>query len=126
MTKLPGLNEFLDEIDPKKTLDRKKAAAEISVVILLQAIKEAMNKLVSEDQNKIAKILGDEKNLDFEAVYDLFEKAGKHKTLIDAINNNTEKVKREYIKAHLEAIAPKEKEKVLSKFPALRSILNHC
>lgn len=121
MTKFPSLNKFLDEIDPKKTLDRKKAAAEISAIILLQAIQEAMGELEAEKQDKITKILGDKERVDFDKVYDLFEKAGKQKNLIDAINSNAEKVRRDYIKAHLETLPPEEKEKVLSKYPDLRA-----
>lgn len=122
MTKLPSLNKFLEEIDFKKTLDRKKAAAEISVIILLQAIKEAMGELKSEEQDKIKKILGEEEKIDFDKVYDLFEKSGKQKNLIDAINSNSKKVRKEYIKTHLETLAPEEKEKLLSKFPELRKV----
>ena len=120
MNNIPSINQFLEEIDPDKTIDREKAMGEITALTLLWAIKDARGELSKENQENIDKILQDKEKFDFEGIYELFDKAGKKEKLFTSINDNVNKVRVDYIKTHLEAMPQDKRDKVLSKFPALK------
>ena len=123
MVQIPSINQFLEEVDPEKTIDRQKAMAEISSVVLLWAIRDTKGELNHENQEQLEKFLKDQEKFDFGGIYGLFDKAGKKEKLLQFINDNINKVRIDYIKTHLEAMAPEEREKVFAKFPTLKELL---
>jgi|SRR3990167_9602442 len=123
MNKNPSINQFLEEVDPEKTIDRDKAMAEITAVTLISAIKDSKSKLSEEEQIRLDQFLEDKEKLNFDGIYELFENAGKKEALLASINDNINKVRTDYIKAHLGAMPSGKKEEVLTKFPALNDLL---
>lgn len=122
MNQIPNINQFLEEIDPNRTIDRKKAMGEISSVVLLWAINDAKSKLKEEEQRRIDEILGNKEELGFETIYELFDKVGKKETFLASINENINKVKVDYIKTHIQAMPQDKRDQVFSKFPTLREL----
>ena len=122
MNKNPSINQFLEEVDPEKTIDRDKAMAEITAVTLISAIKDSKSKLSEEEQRKLDEILKVKENFNFDGIYELFDGAGKKEVLLASINDNINKVRAEYIKTHLDAMPSDKKGEVLTKFPALKEL----
>ncbi len=122
MNQLPSIDQFLKEVDPSKTIDREQAMGEITAVTLLGAVKDTKGELSDEEQEKLDGILKDKEKFDFEAIYELFDKAGKKEQLLSSVNDNINKVRLDYLKTHLEAMPSDKKEEVFSKFPALKEL----
>jgi len=122
MNQIPAINTFLEEIDPNKTIDREKAITDITTVTLLWAIKDARGELSEEEQGKLDKILKNKEKFDFEALYELFDNAGKKEKLLSSINDNVNKVRVDYIKTHLDSMPADKRDQVLSKFPILKEL----
>ena len=122
MKKLPSVNLFLDEIDPKKTVDREKAVGELAAVALLQATMAVRGILSDEKQKSLDNILKDDKNVNFDIIYDLYADAGKTEQLLDSINENVIKVRKDYMKTHYDAMPQAKKDTLHTKFPALKEL----
>lgn len=122
MNQIPSIDQFLEEIDSDKTIDREKAMAEISAVALKGSIDDAKTNLDSDSQKSLEQILQNKDKFDYEAIIDLFEKGGKKAQFLNSINDNINKVRVDYIKTHLGAMQEDQREKVFSKFPTLREL----
>ena len=59
----------------------------------------------------------------FEKIYEVLEKAGKKEDFIKAINENINEVRIDYMKTHLTAMPEEKREKVISKFPGLKDLV---
>lgn len=124
MNNIPSVNQFLDEIDPEKTIDRARAAVDVGSIVLLKAIEEVNQKLSQGDKDKLSAIGQNKKALDFEKIYDFLKQINKLEDFLKAIDNNLNEVRVDYLKTHLEALAPEKREEVLAKFPGLKGILS--
>jgi len=121
MNQVPSINQFLDEIDPDKTIDRKQASVDMGKVALLSIISKANDQLSKEGQEKFSTILQD-KDVNLNKIQSFFQKLGKAKDFSMSLEKGMEEVKNDYIKTHLKALPSETKEKVLSKFPGLKSL----
>ena len=122
MTQIPSISNFLDEIDPDKTIIRDKAMAEITTVVLLSAVKDSRDCLNEDCREKLEKALNIEK-FNFERVYDVYIEAGKKEELFKSLDECLQKVRINYIKTHLEAMPMQKRDEIFTKFPALKEIL---
>jgi uncharacterized tellurite resistance protein B-like protein len=122
MNQIPNLHQFLEEIDPNKSINREKAIVEITTVAFLWTIKEVKSQLSAAEQEKIDEIIKTKEKFNVGVIYDLFDKAGKKEPFLSSINENVNKVRTDYIKTHLEAMPDDQREKVFSKFPALKEL----
>ncbi|HUW21458.1 MAG TPA: hypothetical protein VMW41_02195 [Candidatus Bathyarchaeia archaeon] len=118
---LPNLNQFFDEVDPEKTIDRAKALTDISLVVILQALVEVRGKLSENRKAELDQILQNDKGLDMDKIYTWFKRIRKRKDLFTAINNQIEKVRIDYMQTHLKAMPAEKRKKVIDRFPALES-----
>lgn len=123
MKPLPSISQFLDEIDPEKTIDRKQAPIDIGSIVLLKAVDESGRRLSQEEKDKLSAMAKSKANLSFQKAYDLFKQINKEEDLLKAIDNNLNEVRIDYLKTHLEALSLDKREKVLAKFPGLKGIL---
>ena len=122
MNNIPSIDQFLQDVDTEKTIDREKAMSEITAVTLLESVTDAKSGLSDESQKSLDKLLQNSEKFEFEAIYELFDKAGKKEQLLTSINENVNKVRIDYIKTHIQAMPVDKKEIVLSNFPALKEI----
>jgi hypothetical protein len=120
MNKVPSIYQFLEEIDPKKTIDRKKAATDISMIIFLEAVNGTKSQLSKASQEKLVK--GLQGNVDFEEVFSIFKEEGKLDDLFREADRKVDKVREDYLKTHLKTMTSAKREKVLAKFPSLKEI----
>jgi len=121
MKNLPNLDLFLSAIDPKITIDRKRASAELTTVVILESIKD-LSKQLSEDQRKgLADILKNEK-LEFDEIMQFMTANGKKDEFLNLLNKNSAKVVEGYIKNHLDKMELQKREEIYSKFPVLREL----
>ncbi len=120
---IPSIKDFLEEVDPNRTIHRDKAMAEITTVVLVSAVRDTRTLLNSECQEKLEKALNIEK-FSFERIYKVFNQAGKKEELFKSIEECLDKVKADYIKTHLEAMPMQKREEVLAKYPALKDLAN--
>jgi len=82
----------------------------------------AKEELSEKQQKELAEILQKSKKLELEKIYKLFEKTGKKKKLIEILDEQISKVRADYIMKHLKSMPSGKREKVLAKFPSLKTI----
>jgi aromatic ring hydroxylase len=117
-----NIMNFLDFIDPEKTIDRKKAVEDITTIVLLEAVGSTIGKLSDKHQKEVKKTLKESNEPNFETVYNLFVKIGKKQELLTALDENIVKVRQDYIRTHLKSMSQEKREQVYSKFPILKEV----
>ncbi len=120
---IPSIKDFLEEVDPNRTISRDKAMAEITTVVLVSAVRDTRGHLDQQCQEKLEKALNIEK-FSFERIYKVFNQAGKKEELFRSIEECLDKVKANYIKTHLDAMSMQKRDELLTKFPALKDLAN--
>lgn len=122
MNHTPSINDFLSEVDKDGRIDRKQALLDISLVAILASFKKASAILSPEDQNKIKELLADPKPETIDAIYKIFDSAGKLDELLTISEEETNNLKIDYIKTHLKAMNDTQREELFKKFPGLREL----
>lgn len=116
--KTPSINDFLDIIDPDKTIDRNKAMLDIGIIIFSKAIDETKNQLPPDRQKELDTMIQNN-NPDPQKIIDFYKNSGQDDLLAKAIANASRNIYQDYIKTHLEALNETTRKKVFTAFPAL-------
>ena len=119
---LPNLEEFLDVIDPKKTLDRKKVLGKVTAVSLMRAVIISKEHISEKGREEIKKIY-DEEGLNFEKMHSVFKRENKLVELNVAVLIEADNTRNDYMKTHIEELTQDKKEKLFELYPDLQSII---
>ncbi len=120
MNQPQSLLQFLDEIDPEQTMDRKKVVSDITSVALLKAILQSKELLTAEQSDKLDLLISDKNNFDMDKVYEVFRFAGKSDEFIQNIDRISRETTNDYIDAQIKALSPEKRGQIINKFPLLR------
>lgn len=118
-----SIKQFLDEIDPQKTIDRKQAQMDITLVVLLKAIAKAKDKVAQETKDKLDQEFKDTGEFDFDKIYNIFTKNNEQFTLLQGIADSVPEVQADYMKTHLEALPANKRIELLQKYPYFSVLL---
>lgn len=120
---IPSISDFLDRIDPAKTIDREKLIVEIGTVIMASVVSRLKSNLNSQQNDDLDKILANSTGT-INEVSTFLEKNGKAEEFTKLINSCTIEVKNDYIKTHLTALSESKRNEIFAEFPALKSLIS--
>lgn len=118
---IPSINDFLDRIDPAKTINREKLIVEIGTVIMASVVSRLKSNLNSQQNDDLDKILANSTGT-INEISTFLEKNGKSEEFTKLINRCTIEVKHDYIKTHLNALSESKRNEVFEEFPALKTL----
>jgi len=119
---IPSINDFLDRIDPTKTIDREKLIVEIGTVVMASIVGKLKSNLTSQQNEDLDKILANSTGT-INEITAFLEKNGKSEEFTKLINTSTIEIKNDYIKTHLTALSESKRSEIFEEFPALKSLI---
>lgn len=120
---IPSINNFLDKIDPEKTIDRDIAMMQIGAVVLGKSV-EKIREDLDENQNKeIDQILSTQDQDVPTKVFEFLKRINKFDEFTKVLDEMTNEIRNDYIKTHLETLTEDERNSLSIEYPALKMLL---
>lgn len=119
---IPSISQFLDDIDPNKTIDREKAVADITSINFLKSLDDFLEQAPVKLKTEIQSNLESSSSPDFNKILELIQNSGNMETFLSIVNKNIDLIRVDYIKTHLENLPKNNLEPLYSKYPSLKNL----